>query len=198
MKNSVILILISLVLFTYCSSSPPIHKYVLTPSIENNAVTNSSNSGKEITLAIGSVEFAEYLMRPEMINFIRSNELSIDQFNRWAEPLDENFKRVLIENLSNLIPTDKIYFFPIQKENPNRFLVSISVNEFGMRTDSSVVLDARWNVSKKFKKDYLMTRKSFYSEKASGFSIERRVALLSELIGKLSRDIANEIKKDIE
>ncbi len=193
MKNSVMLILVSVILFTYCSSSPPVQKYILTPSIENDTETLSDKENTEITIGIGTIEFSEYLKRPEIVSFKGSNELNVDQFNRWAEPLEKNFERVLIENLSRLIPTDRINIFPWQEEEPNSFQIIILVNEFGMRSDSSVVLDARWSVSKKFKRDFLMTQRSFYTENAAGVSIEGKVALLSDLIGKFSRDIANEM-----
>jgi uncharacterized lipoprotein YmbA len=193
MKNSVILILVSVILFTYCSSSPPIQKYILTPSIESDAETLSGKNDTEITIGIGSIEFSDYLMRPEIVSFKGNNELNVDQFNRWAEPLKENFERVLVENLSSLIPTNRIYIFPWQEEEPNSFQITIMVNEFGMRSDSSVVLDARWSVSKKVKRDFLMTQRSFYTENAAGVSIEGKVKLLSDLVGELSREIANEI-----
>jgi len=193
MKNSVMLILVSVILFTYCSSSPPVQKYILTPSIENDTETLSDKENTKITIGIGTIEFSEYLKRPEIVSFKGSNELNVDQFNRWAEPLEKNFERVLIENLSRLIPTDRINIFPWQEEEPNGFQIIILVNEFGMRSDSSVVLDARWSVSKKFKRDFLMTQRSFYTENAAGVSIEVEVALLSDLIGKFSRDIANEM-----
>ncbi|MFB3058017.1 MAG: membrane integrity-associated transporter subunit PqiC [Ignavibacteriaceae bacterium] len=193
MKNSVMLILVSVILFTYCSSSPPVQKYILTPSIENDTETLSDKENTEITIGIGTIEFSEYLKRPEIVTFKGSNELNVDQFNRWAEPLEKNFERVLIENLSRLIPTDRINIFPWQEEEPNSFQIIILVNEFGMRSESSVVLDARWSVSKKFKRDFLMTQRSFYTENAAGVSIEGEVALLSDLIGKFSRDIANEM-----
>jgi uncharacterized lipoprotein YmbA len=197
MKNLVALILLSVVLFTYCSSSPPIQKYILTPTVENDVETLSSKDDTEITIGIGSIELSQYLLRPEIVNFKGNNELIVDQFNRWAEPLNENFERVLIENLSRLIPTDRIYIFPLQEEETNSFQISIVVNEFGMRSDSSVVLDARWNVSKSFKRDFLMTQRSFYTDNASGVSLEGTVTLLSNLVGNFSRDIANEIRKEI-
>jgi hypothetical protein len=192
------LILVSVILFTHCGSSPPIQKYILTPSIENDAETLSAQDNTEITIGIGSIEFSEYLKRPEIVSFKGNNELNVDEFNRWAEPLEKNFERVLIENLSRLIPTDRIYIFPWQEEEQNSFQIIIVVNEFGMRSDSSIVLDARWSVSKKFKRDFLMTQRSFYTENAAGVSIEGKVALLSDLIGKFSRDIANEIRIQTE
>ncbi len=196
MKNSVMLILLSVILFTHCGSSPPIQKYILTPSIEND--TKTLSEPPEITIGIGSIEFSEYLKRPEIVSFKGNNELNVDEFNRWAEPLEKNFERVLIENLSRLIPTDRIYIFPWQEEQPNSFQITIVVNEFGMRSDSSVVLDARWSVSKKIKRDFLMTQRSYYSDNAASVSIEGKVALLSELVGKFSRDLANEIRKQTD
>ena len=198
MKNSVLIILLSVILFTHCGSSPPTQKYILTPSIKNDTETLSEKETTKITIGIGSIEFSEYLKRPEIVSFKGNNELNVDEFNRWAEPLEKNFERVLIENLSRLIPTDRIYIFPWQEEEPNSFQITIAVNEFGMRSDSSVVLDARWSVSKKVKRDFLMTQRSFYTENAAGVSIEGKVALLSDLIGNFSRDIANEIVNEKE
>jgi len=198
MKKSVIIILLSVIFFKHCGSSPPTQKYILTPSIKNDTETLSEKETTKITIGIGSIEFSEYLKRPEIVSFKGNNELNVDEFNRWAEPLEKNFERVLIENLSRLIPTDRIYIFPWQEEEPNSFQITIAVNEFGMRSDSSVVLDARWSVSKKVKRDFLMTQRSFYTENAAGVSIEGKVALLSDLVGKFSSDIANEIVNEKE
>ena len=197
MKSSVIFILISVILFTYCSSAP-VQKYILTPSIESDTETLSDKETTDITIGIGSIEFSDYLKRPEIVSFKGNNELNIDELNRWAEPLEKNFERVLIENLSRLIPTNRIYIFPWQDKEANSFQITIVVNEFGMRSDSSLVLDTRWSVSKENKRDFLMTERSFYAENASGVSVEDNVAILSNLIGKFSRDIAKEIRKEID
>jgi hypothetical protein len=42
------------------------------------------------------------------------NELQSDTFSQWAEPLETNFARVLAENLSVLLTTERVAVYPWQ------------------------------------------------------------------------------------
>jgi uncharacterized lipoprotein YmbA len=167
--------------------------YILTPT--NNYKQMNSNTESDISIGIGSLEFPDYLRKPQIVTFRNNNEIYFDEYNRWAEPLDENFTHIVLENLSNMIPTNNIYLFMWPEENSNIFQITIKINQFGMSSDSTVVLDARWAVSTSNEMAFLMTEKSSYQERITNLDYNQIAAAMSKLSGDLCKDIAAEVKR---
>ena len=59
--------------------------------------------GDAIAIGVGPVVFPAYLDRPEMVTQVSANELNVDEFHRWAEPLRDNFTGVLACCLNNCV-----------------------------------------------------------------------------------------------
>lgn len=167
--------------------------YILTPT--NNYQQLESNFENNISIGIGNLELPDYLQKPQIVTFKNNNELHFDEFNRWAQPLDENFTDIVLENLSNMIPTNNIYLFMWPEEKLDIYQVTIKINQFELRSDSTVVLDARWSVSISNEIIFLMTEKSSYHEKITNLNYDKIVATMSKLTGYLCRDIASEVKR---
>ena len=65
-----------------------------------------------IGLGVGPIRMPLYLDRSDIVTRGSSNQVEIADFAQWAGPLQENFSRVLAENLSVLLATDKVGIFP--------------------------------------------------------------------------------------
>src|SRR5215510_6709686 len=50
-------------------------------------------------IGVGPITMPKYLDRPEIVTRASQNQLTFGQFDRWAEPLQDNVFRVLAENL---------------------------------------------------------------------------------------------------
>ena len=83
-------------------STAPSRFYLLTPvegaAVEAAAAVDSSKS----TVFLAAVELPKYLSDPQIVTRIDGNELDFAEFDRWAEPLRDNFVRVLANNLATL------------------------------------------------------------------------------------------------
>src|SRR5574342_626514 len=77
------------------------------PQVEESVVKNSA-SQNGVFLGIGPIKFPGYLDRQEIVVRSAQNRFDVSENDRWAEPLDENFTRVLAQNLSVLLRTDRI------------------------------------------------------------------------------------------
>ncbi len=185
--------LILLILYSCGSSSA--YYYILTPA--NDYQPNDKNTESEISIGISSLEFPDYLRKPQIVTYKKDNEIYFDEFNRWAEPLYENFSRVVLENLSEMIPTNRIYMYMWPEEKKDILQIVLKINRFGLMQDSSVVLDARWSVSPINKRLFLTTKKSGYREKLKNTEYKQVVAAMSELTGKLCREIAADVRSKI-
>lgn len=183
--------LIGFVFVLYSCGTSPSNFYLLTPA---NGCDQQVNNN-EIGVGIGSLELPDYMMKPQILRYTSQNEIKFDEFNRWAEPLDENFTRVMIENLSQMIPTNSIYLFMWPEEEKSIYQVNVNVDQFGLMPDSSVVLYTRWSVSAKNIKSYWLSEKSDYTQKVTKIDYNEISSAMSDLVKDLCEDIAEEIKR---
>ncbi len=180
-------------LFYSCGSSKPIQKYLLVPLAENESSSSQTADDNNIKIAAGIIEFPEYLTSPQIISFKKSNELYRDEYNRWASPLQSNFEKVLLEDISTYIPTDKILLYGSESLGYNVYRINVVVTEFGLQVDSSIVLTARWGTPL-MRNSFTLNKKSSFSEDGRGTDYNKQVHILSELTSKLAKEIADEIK----
>ncbi|MGZ5121144.1 MAG: PqiC family protein, partial [Burkholderiales bacterium] len=76
-----------------CASTPPAHFYTL------SATATRSSTSSSVSVAVGPVSVPAVVDRPEIIISTGDNEVQLDEFNRWASPLQDNLARVIAENL---------------------------------------------------------------------------------------------------
>ena len=61
------------------------------------ASLKNSNKPEKMFLGIGPIKFPGYLDRQEIITRRGENRFMMSEHDRWAEPLEENFTRVLAQ-----------------------------------------------------------------------------------------------------
>jgi len=106
----------------------------------------------------------------------------------WAEPLRDGFTRVLAENLSLLLATERVAIFPWQSVVPE-YQVVVNVIQFLGQPGDDVVLVALWGLLGKQGQD-LVSKKSSFREPTGGQDYEALAAAMSRTVAALSRDIA--------
>lgn len=170
----------------------PTRFYVLTPlSSSQGAFAAAEHS---VAVGVGPVDFPPYLDRPQIVTRSMGNELHLGEFDKWAEPLRQNFARVLAENLSMLIPTDRTVVFPWERSTPIDYQVPVEVTRFEGGVDGKIALIARWSIIRRDGNTVLLTRKSLFSEPADPRDYEATVSAMSRTVADLSHEIAAEIK----
>ena len=58
------------------------------------------------------------LERPQLVTWSGPGEVRIDEFLRWAEPLDSGIVRVLVEDLATLLPSQRVIRAPWSGSTP--------------------------------------------------------------------------------
>jgi len=86
------------------------------------------------------------------------DEIQQAGFEQWAEPREPNFARVLAENLSILLATDRVAVFPWKGLVPLDYQVVVEVTQFLGNTKGSVSLVALWRVLGKDGREALVSR----------------------------------------
>jgi hypothetical protein len=150
-----------------------------------------------IAIGIRTLKIPEYLLREQLVTRAATDEIIVSEYHRWAEPLEENFKRVLIEDISKNVPTNNVFLFPAKDTSVTNYQILLEVTQFELQKENTIVLSARWGVTKGEAVIFLMDKQSSFTEQISEDRTERYesiVAAMSRLTGKLSEDIAAEIR----
>ena len=149
----------------------------------------------QISLGIGPVRLPGYLDRQEIVTRVAQNKLDLSENDRWAEPLDENFTRVLAQNLSVLLRTDRIVIYPWPLDKKPNYRVEIEVLRFESNgAAQEAQLTARWTVINEggFRAPFNV-KESRLVRPIKEKSTEASVAALSETVADLSREIAKAV-----
>jgi uncharacterized lipoprotein YmbA len=184
-------IIITVLLLAGCGGSQPVEFYTLSSL---NGMRNPSSDlsvGEEVAIGVGPVEFPELLNKPQIVTRTGSHKLHLDEFHRWGSPLDEEFTRVLAQNLSALLDTDRVSVFPWGGYFQPTYRVVMNVQRFDGQAEGYVTLDATWTVLGGDASE-LTVKRSVIEEQSSG-GYEALVSAESRAASVLSREIAEEI-----
>jgi uncharacterized lipoprotein YmbA len=134
-----------------------------------------------------------YLDRSDIVTRGSQNQVEIAEFAQWAGPLPENFSRVMAENLSVLLATDKIAVFPFTRGSVIDYNVSIYVTRFDGSPGDKAHLRARWAILDSKRKESFYEKHTIVSHPTENDSTEALVSAKSITVGDLSREIAKAI-----
>ncbi len=191
--TSVLFALALLVLTGCAGTTQPSRFYMLNTIPEDGAPPTAGYQDQPIALGVGPVTLPLYLDRPQIVTRSKLNRLELGEFDRWGEPLSANFTQVLAENLAFLLNTEQVAIHPWQRSNPIDYQVIVRVLRFDSSADGNIVLRALWRLARVDGREFLLTRKSDFSESAGSSDYADMVAAQSRVIDKLSRAIAKDV-----
>ena len=95
-------------------------------------------------VGIESVRLPDYLDRPQLVTWAASSELTVDEFLRWAEPLEDGIARTVATNVAALLPEYQVVRRPWPGRARTRCRVQLEIREFGLGRDGIVQLNGRF------------------------------------------------------
>jgi uncharacterized lipoprotein YmbA len=148
-----------------------------------------------VSLGIGPIRLPGYLDREEIVTRVSPNRIDFSEYDRWAEPLDASFTRVLAQNLSVLLHTNRLVFYPWEPNRRPNYQLTVQVIRFESNDRGEVYLSARWEIfdTSNNNRISLRTGESGITRQPTAQSTDASVAALSEALGDLSREIANAV-----
>jgi uncharacterized lipoprotein YmbA len=192
-KWSVVLLLFS-VLLAGCSSAPPVEFYTLNSLSATTEKAQSTDAATNIAVGVGPVEIPQAIDRPQIVTRTGPNKLTVDEFHRWAGPLESNLARVLAENIAFLLAIDRVAVYPWEVDFKPDYRIGLHINYFEGQWNKNVLLDVVWRVTDQ-KGQQMAVKKSVITEPLSAVDYEALVAAKSQAIARLSHDIVQEIRK---
>ncbi|MEY4700426.1 MAG: hypothetical protein RL326_613 [Pseudomonadota bacterium] len=174
-----------------CFRSPTPRFFTLSPMINETASVEPSPQGARVGLV--SLTLPTYLLDPRMSVVAGGNEVVRDEFERWAEDLDENFRRVLLENLSRELVSSNVAAIDGISAQPGTHMLRVEVLRFDADTEGVARLRVRWNLSSEASTGVFVI--SEWSEAVQDPTTQMRVKALSGLVSVFAREVASRVTR---
>jgi len=179
--------------------SAPTNFYMLSPLSPSQAETLAVTTEGRIRIGLVTVVVPEYLNRNEIVVNLDNTVYQLAEFNQWVEPLNDNLTRVLAENLTNLLQDDSIsVFLSSDSSIPTDYRLEVDVLRLDGNLGGQVTLVAQWALLEAEEEDLIVMRRSEYQESVADNTYKGLVMAKSRSIEKLSRDMADAIRKTLK
>ena len=185
---------LALLLLSACGSSPPVHYFSLSPSV----TMIGQEADDDVALGFGPIRMPEYLDRSQMVTRGSGQEIRIDEFNRWAEPLSTAFHRIVSADVDNSVDGLVVVAFPwesaVRAGVDYRLLGDVT--RFDADRSGRVILDVQWGVVEIASKERVIKpHRTRYETRAGSPDDPASIAsAMNEALADFSRDIAREMQ----
>ena len=168
--------------------------FVLTAVTDAGATGTASaaaNGASNLVIGIGPIGFPDYLRRPEVVTRTSPTTVELSDVNRWAEPLESAFARVLSEDLSRLLGTQRMVAYPWYKSDRVDYQVECNVIHFETDSNGGSQLHAQWSIRDGAGKLLIAKESDITGTEAP--DDKSPSASLSHDLGNLSQQIATQL-----
>lgn len=171
-----------------CASTPPSRFYVLPPLASADTAPLSAVK-RDLTIGVGPVTLPPYLDRPQIVTRASRAKLDLAEFDQWAASLQDTCARVLAENLSLLIPTDRVVLHPWPRTTTIDYQVIVEAERFDGGMGGAIILAARWSIVDADGKVLIMQKSRFQTSTGTR-DYEATVTAMGHTLEAFSREIA--------
>jgi uncharacterized protein len=170
-----------------CGSTPASRFYTL------SAAATPAATSSNLSVAVGPVSVPAVVDRPQIVVSTSANQVALDEFNRWASPLQNNISRVVADNLVALLGTSRVTLFPQALSADADYRVAIEVQRFDSAPGAAATLDAVWTV-RRTKDGRTQTGRTTVREAVQEQGFDALAAAHSRAAARLSQDIADAVR----
>jgi len=190
-RNGVCLLLVILVaVLTGCTGKSEPTSFYMLRSLEE--FPGLRPAGSDISVLVGPVSVPTYLDRSQIMARQEGVEVIVHDFDHWAEPLDKNVKRVLIDNLSAFLGTAMVYDFENSRSPDTDFQLQVEVSRFDYTKQGTAVFIAFWTLYDA-EGEITSRNKTVMTAEAAGEGMASMVAAQNTLVTNFSKNVANEL-----
>ena len=178
-----------------CGTTPPVKYYTLDPFVGVQTGSSPAVARSPIAIGVGPVEFPKLLDRRQIVTRKSRYQVDLSDFHRWANSFSDDFLRVLTRNISTLLPSGRVAAYPWPDWFSPAYRVHLIVERFDGRFGGEVVLNTAWSVRNQATTKALPIKHTRITEPMGGETYDELVAAQSRALEKLSRVIAEELRR---
>lgn len=178
-------------------NQPPLEFYTLSSTSGLNgqpAISGPRVASSGPIFAVAAVRVPQYLSQRSIV--VRSSPTHLDLADNdvWAAPLSDTISSVLSENISTMIPSDRVVELPVSAAVPIDYELRVEIVRFERQPDGGVDLVARWSVFSEGGERLIAVERSSYRVADVPNDSRSITVAMSALLGELSRDIADTLR----
>jgi uncharacterized protein len=162
-------------------------------TLDSTAVADGAPATHSAVM-VGPVSVPASVDQPEFVVQIASNRVELDEFNRWAAPLNDGIARAVAGDLVVLLGTPDVATAPMANFSP-AYSVTINVQRFESTRGEGALLDAVWAVHQSAG-GATRSGRTVAQEAAQGDGYDALAAAHSRALARMSGDIAAAIRAE--
>ena len=169
-----------------CGSTPRSNFYGL------SVVATPAAEGSYVSVQVGPVTVPASVDRPQIVVGAGPNQYVLDEYNRWASPLDQAIADALVGDLAALLGSPNVTTTAGSIGDAG-YRVGVQVQRFESRLDSSVDFEAAW-VVRRLADDRVLSGRTVVQQPAPGGYPGIAIAH-SQAVGRLPSDVAAAVRQ---
>lgn len=173
-----------------CGSSPPVRFY----SLETSDTPIPEASDSNTVVAFGPLRIPEYLDRRQIVTRGAGMEIMVDEFSRWAEPIDESIHRIVSTRLDNQLEGVVVVAYPYLRSYHMDYRILGQVDRFDSDAQGQVVLQVQWTAISDSQTALVSPRRARYETRAASPNDPGDIAAaMSRALTEFSDDMARQL-----
>jgi len=142
---------------------------------------------------VGPVAVPAVVDRPQIVVDIGPNQVRLEEFDRWAAPLQHSIARAVADNLVQMLGTARVTLFAQTLSADADYRAGVDVQSFQSAPGEAAILDAVWTV-RRTKDGKAETGRTTAREAVQEKGYDALAAAHSRALARLSRDIADAVR----
>ena len=168
--------------------------YVLSPVANTEfGMKKTSEESSDISIGISPVSLPKYLKKSQIVTRTGNNELHLAEFDRWAGKIEEDIGRVISENLTYFLSTDRVLSYPSMEAIELDYNVKMDISRFDGSLGGQMELHARWAIFDGSGNTLYGIKATHIAESTNGGGYADMVAAQSRALATFSRELADAI-----
>ena len=176
-----------LMLVTSCGQSTPVRYYKL----DSPNIVYESDGEESLVLGLGPLRIPDYLERNRIVVRGENSEMLVDDFSRWAEPLDDAIYRLLAANVDSHLEGVMAVSFPYNSMIAHDYQLLGRIDMFESDKTGNTVLLVHWGIIDADGDRVVLPRRARYQTQAADVSDYGSIATAMRIVlEQFSLDIA--------
>ncbi|MFX1675547.1 PqiC family protein [Paraburkholderia sp. A2WS-5] len=147
-----------------------------------------------MNIVVSPVTVPDIVDRPQIVTRGAGNQIELNEFARWAEPLKTNIARVIAADLGQRLDTARVTSFETGASAASEWHVRVDVVSIDSVRGEAVTIDAQWVVRPPGKGAPVLGQ-TVAREAVDGRDYGALVAAHERALGVISTDIAEVIRR---
>jgi len=167
-------------------------RYFVLDGSNTAAPPTGSVPSPRLRIGVGPIALPDYLRRGEIVRRTGDHQLRLQSQDRWAEPLELGFGRVVVQAIRQL----QAEWLVVRVPGPVNVKLDVEVPIEVLRFEddgTSVHLSARWGIKSRQGDSVVIVRESVIDEPLTDKGIPAVVAAMGRAANRLATDIRDAI-----